>query len=99
MNIFIIFVFTLHFFIKSADRNSESESVTNEDSSDNNIGPITNHHNNTTTAHDTLNNSSSLSSSNKNSGKNQTTIHDSLGMNSKEETCFICFWYTIEFYF
>lgn len=46
----------------SADRNSESDSVTNEDSSDNNLGPsiptstnsaTTNnhHHNNTTTVH------------------------------------------------
>ncbi|CAD7082944.1 unnamed protein product [Hermetia illucens] len=36
--------------ICNPDRNSESESITNEDSSDNQIGPLSNH--NTTTAHD-----------------------------------------------
>lgn len=95
-----------------ADRNSESDSVTNEDSSDNNLGPsmsttsnaaTTNnhHHNNTTTVHhETSNNlnhvtigsnpgstvnistasASSLAAAglNKNTGKNQLQISETL---------------------
>lgn len=51
-------------FVISDERNSESESVTNEDSSDNQIGPIHSNHN-TTTAHDT-------NTTSKPAGKNST---------------------------
>lgn len=44
--------------VYTVDRNSESESITNEDSSDNTIGPVPPNHN-TTTAHDIGNNVSS----------------------------------------
>lgn len=73
----ILNVILFWFRFLSADRNSESaESVTNEDSSDNNIGPLSVNHN-TTTAHDDIivSNNSNIS---KNCGKIQTN-HEGLG--------------------
>lgn len=65
------------FCFSIADRNSESaESVTNEDSSDNTIGPLSVNHN-TTTAHDDIIIGSN-SNITKNCGKIQTN-HDGLG--------------------
>lgn len=63
-----------------ADRNSESESVTNEDSSDNQIGGSHSTHNNTTISHDAASNALNCSLT-KSTGKMPNDNH--IGGNCK----------------
>lgn len=67
---------------QKTERNSESESLTNDDSSDNQVGPMNSNHSNlnlnTTTSHDL----SSMNSPNlKSTGKNQSSQDPTNSMN------------------